>query len=156
MSAPTSALVRLERLRKEFRAVVAVEELTLELHAGEIVALVGDNGAGKSTVVKCLAGVYPPTSGRILLEGRPVHFWSPLDARRQGVEVVLQDLALAHAQPVHMNVFLGGELVKAPLRRLDRDAVAAHRDAARRARRAHPTAPRSRSGTCPAASAKAS
>ena len=72
------------------------------------------------------------------------------------VEVVLQDLALAHAQPVHMNVFLGGELVKGPLRRLDRDAMAAHRDAARRALRAHPTAPRSRSGTCPAASAKAS
>jgi len=121
----TPPLVRLERVRKEFDAVVAVEELTLELDAGEIVALVGDNGAGKSTVVKCLAGVYSPTSGRILLEGRPVRFSSPLDARTQGIEVVLQDLALASAQPVYMNVFLGRELVKRPLRRLDRDAMAA-------------------------------
>jgi ABC-type sugar transport system ATPase subunit len=121
----TTPLVRLERLRREFQAVVAVEELTLELNPGEIVALVGDNGAGKSTVVKCLAGVYPPTSGRILLEGRPVHFSSPLDARTQGIEVVLQDLALANAQPVYMNVFLGRELVRGPLRRLDRDGMAA-------------------------------
>jgi ABC-type sugar transport system ATPase subunit len=119
-----SPLVRLERVRKEFQAVVAVDELTLEIQAGEIVALVGDNGAGKSTVVKCLAGVYPPTSGQILLEGRRIHFSSPLDARKQGIEVVLQDLALADAQPVYMNVFLGRELVKGPLRRLDRDAMA--------------------------------
>ena len=118
-------LVRLERVRKEFQAVVAVEQLTLELDPGEIVALVGDNGAGKSTVVKCLAGVYPPTSGRIMLEGRPVRFSSPLDARSHGIEVVLQDLALADAQPVYMNVFLGRELVKGPLRRLARDAMAA-------------------------------
>ncbi|MET0731296.1 MAG: ATP-binding cassette domain-containing protein [Solirubrobacterales bacterium] len=123
MTATTSPLVRLERVRKEFQAVVAVEDLTLELHPGEIVALVGDNGAGKSTVVKCLAGVYPPTSGRILLEGRPVRFSSPLDARTQGIEAVLQDLALAAAQPVYMNVFLGRELVKGPLRWLDRAAM---------------------------------
>jgi simple sugar transport system ATP-binding protein len=124
MTATATPLVRLERLRKEFDAVVAVEELTLELAAGEIVALVGDNGAGKSTVVKCLAGVQEPTAGRILLEGRPVHFARPLDARSQGIEVVLQDLALVRAQPVYMNVFLGRELVKGPLRRLDRDAMA--------------------------------
>jgi simple sugar transport system ATP-binding protein len=81
VTATTAPLIRLESVRKEFRAVVAVEDLTLEIQPGEIVALVGDNGAGKSTVVKCLAGVYPPTSGRILLEGRPVRFSSPLDAR---------------------------------------------------------------------------
>jgi ABC-type sugar transport system ATPase subunit len=124
-----SPLVRLERLRKEFGAVVAVEDLTLELRQGEILALVGDNGAGKSTVVKCLAGVYPPTAGRILLEGRPVRFSSPLDARTHGIEGVLQDLALAEAQPVYMNVFLGRELVTGPLRRLDRDAMAARTSA---------------------------
>jgi ABC-type sugar transport system ATPase subunit len=125
----TAPLVRLERLRKEFRAVVAIEELTLDLIPGEIVALVGDNGAGKSTVVKCVAGVHPPTSGRILLDGRPVRFANPLDARRQGIEVVLQDLALSPAQPVYMNVFLGRELVKGPLRRLDRDAMATRTNA---------------------------
>jgi len=123
VSPTTAPLVRLESVRKEFQAVVAVEDLTLEIHPGEIVALVGDNGAGKSTVVKCLAGVYPPTSGRILLEGRPVRFSSPLDARTQGIEAVLQDLALVTAQPVYMNVFLGRELVKGPLRRLDRAAM---------------------------------
>jgi ABC-type sugar transport system ATPase subunit len=123
--ATTAPLVRLERIGKAFEAVMAVDELTLDLDRGEIVALVGDNGAGKSTVVKCLAGVHPPTSGRILLDGRPVRFASPLDARTQGIEVVLQDLALVSAQPVYMNVFLGRELVKGPLRRLDRDAMAA-------------------------------
>jgi len=117
-------LVRLEHVRKEFGAVVALEDLTLGLEAGEIVALVGDNGAGKSTVVKCLGGVHAPTFGRIVLEGRPVRFASPLDAREEGIEAVLQDLALATGQPVYMNVFLGRELVKGPLRRLAREAMA--------------------------------
>jgi ABC-type sugar transport system ATPase subunit len=118
-------LVRIERVRKEFGAVVALEEVTLDVNPGEIVALVGDNGAGKSTVVKCIAGVYPPTSGQILLEGQPVRFSSPLDARSQGIEAVFQDLALANSQPVYMNIFLGRELVTGPLRRLDREAMAA-------------------------------
>ena len=125
MAVTTTPFVRIERLRKEFGAVVALEEVTLDVNPGDIVALVGDNGAGKSTVVKCLAGVSPPTSGQILLEGQPVHFSSPLDARSQGIEVVFQDLALANAQPVYMNMFLGRELVKGPLRRLDRKTMAA-------------------------------
>jgi D-xylose transport system ATP-binding protein len=117
-------LVRLEALRKEFGAVVAVERVDLEVAGGEIVALVGDNGAGKSTVVQCLAGILEPTAGRILLEGRPARLLSPLDARAHGIDVVPQDLALAGAQPVYMNVFLGRELVTGPLRRLDRPAMA--------------------------------
>lgn len=125
MAVTTTPLVRLDRIRKEFRAVVALEELTLDVNPGDIVALVGDNGAGKSTVVKCIAGVFPPTSGQILLEGQPVHFASPLDARSQGIDAVFQELALANSQPVYMNMFLGRELVKGPLRRLDREAMAA-------------------------------
>jgi len=121
----TTPLVRIERVRKEFGGIVAVEELTLDVDSGEVVALVGDNGAGKSTVVKCIAGVYPPTSGQIVLEGEPVNFASPLDARSQGIEAIFQDLALANAQPVYMNMFLGRELVKGPLRRLDRETMAA-------------------------------
>lgn len=117
-------LLRIERLRREFGAVVALEEVTLDVDPGDIVALVGDNGAGKSTVVKCIAGVYPPTAGQILVEGQPVRFSSPLDARGEGIEAVFQDLALADAQPVYMNMFLGRELVKGPLRRLDREAMA--------------------------------
>ena len=99
MGAKTPPLVRIERVRKEFRAVVAVEEVTLDINPGDVVALVGDNGAGKSTIVKCLAGVYRPSSGQILLEGEPAHFSSPLDARGKGVEAIFQDLALANAQP---------------------------------------------------------
>ena len=125
MTVRTAPLVRIERVRKEFRAVVAIEAVTLEVNTGEIVALVGDNGAGKSTVVKCIAGVYQPTAGRILLGGQPVRFASPLDARSDGIEVVFQDLALANAQPVYMNMFLGRELVKGPLRLLDRETMAA-------------------------------
>jgi simple sugar transport system ATP-binding protein len=118
-------LVRVEHLRKEFGAVVAVDGVTLDADGGEVVALVGDNGAGKSTVVNCLAGVYPPTSGRILLDGAAVQFPHPLEARRQGIEAVFQDLALADLQPVYMNMFLGRELVRGPLRRLDREAMSA-------------------------------
>jgi ABC-type sugar transport system ATPase subunit len=121
----TTPLIRIDRVRKEFGAVVALEEVTLDVNPGDIVALVGDNGAGKSTLVKCIAGVYPPTSGQIVLEGRPIHFSSPLDARSQGIEAVFQDLALANLQPVYMNMFLGRELVTGPLRRLDREAMAA-------------------------------
>jgi len=123
--AATTPLVRIDRLRKEFGRVVALEEVTLDVDPGDIVALVGDNGAGKSTLVKCIAGVYPQTSGEILLDGQPVRFSSPLDARTQGIEALFQDLALANAQPVYMNMFLGRELVKGPLRRLDRKAMAA-------------------------------
>jgi ABC-type sugar transport system ATPase subunit len=125
VSVTITSLVRIERLHKEFGPVVALEALTLEVDHGEIVALVGDNGAGKSTVVKCIAGVHTPTSGQILLEGQPVHFSSPLDARSQGIEAVFQDLALANLQPVYMNMFLGRELVTGPLRWLDREAMAA-------------------------------
>jgi simple sugar transport system ATP-binding protein len=103
--------------------VVALQGITLDVGAGEIVALVGDNGAGKSTVVNCVAGVHPPTSGEILVEDEPVRFTGPLDARRLGIDVVFQDLALASAQPVYMNMFLGRELVTGPLRRLDRGAM---------------------------------
>jgi ABC-type sugar transport system ATPase subunit len=104
---------------------VAVEAVTLDVFPGEILALVGDNGAGKSTLVKMIAGVYPPSSGDIVIEGEPVRFSGPIDARNHGIEVVFQDLALANAQPVYMNLFLGRELVRGPLRRLDRTRMAA-------------------------------
>ncbi len=118
-------LVRIEHLRKDFGAVVAVEDVTLDVDRGEIVAVVGDNGAGKSTLVKCIAGVFAPTSGQIMLEGETIRLSSPRDARVHGIEAVFQDLALANLQPVYMNVFLGSELTKGPLRWLDREAMAA-------------------------------
>jgi len=115
-----SPVMSLRGVRKEFGAVVALEGVDLDLYAGEIVALVGDNGAGKSTLVKIIAGVHPATSGELTIDGNPVDFGGPLDARRHGIEVVYQDLALADLQPVYMNMFLGRELVSKPFGWLDR------------------------------------
>jgi ABC-type sugar transport system ATPase subunit len=117
-------LIQLDRVRKEFGGVVALQEVTLEVNPGEILALVGDNGAGKSTLIKLIAGVHQPTSGQIVVEGDPVRFTKPTDSLQQGIEVVFQDLALADQQPVYMNLFLGRELVRGPLRRLDRKGMA--------------------------------
>jgi ABC-type sugar transport system ATPase subunit len=126
LTAPPSApLVRLDGVRKTFGAVVALQGVTLDVNPGEIVALVGDNGAGKSTLIKLIAGVYQPTAGQILLEGKPIRLTTPTDSREHGIEVVYQDLALADQQPIYMNLFLGRELTRGPLRRLDRARMAA-------------------------------
>ncbi|GGO94514.1 ATP-binding cassette domain-containing protein [Wenjunlia tyrosinilytica] len=121
--------LRLDRIRKEFGGVVAVENFSLDIHPGQIVALVGDNGAGKSTIVKIVSGVHHPTSGSIALHGDQVHFPDASAARGHGIEVVYQDLALADMQPVYMNMFLGRELVTGPLRRLDKKRMASQTQA---------------------------
>ena len=115
--------LKLVGIKKHFGGVVAVENFDLELAAGEIVALVGDNGAGKSTLVKMISGVYSPSEGEIWLSGEKVDFKDASDARRQGVEVVYQDLALVDNQPVYMNMFLGQELTHAPFGFLDRKSM---------------------------------
>lgn len=116
--------LRIVNLHKHFGGIVAVQPFDLEVAAGEIVALVGDNGAGKSTLVKMISGLYQPSGGEIWLNGERASFRDASDARAQGVEVVYQDLALVDDQPVYMNMFLGRELVKGPLRLLDRKAMA--------------------------------
>ena len=122
--ADSGPVLSLQRVRKEFGGLVAIEEFSLDLYAGEIVALVGDNGAGKSTLVKLISGVHQPTAGSIAIDGQPVSFADASAARRRGIEVVYQDLALADSQPVFMNMFLGRELVRGPLRRLDKKRMA--------------------------------
>src|SRR5258708_7610442 len=117
---PTVPVLRLERVRKEFGGIVALADVTLEAEAGEALAVVGGNGAGKSTVVKISSGAPPPTGGRKLIDGEEVAFADPSAAQKRGIQVVFQDLALAEQQPVYMNLFLGRELVTGPLRRLDR------------------------------------
>ncbi len=101
----------LKDIRKSFGAVTAIENFSLDIHPGEIVALVGDNGAGKSTLIKIVSGVYAPTSGSITIEGETVSMASASMAHAHGIEVVYQDLALADQQTVYMNMFLGREPV---------------------------------------------
>jgi ABC-type sugar transport system ATPase subunit len=122
-TAGTPAL-RIVNLHKHFGGVVAVKSFDLEAASGEIVALVGDNGAGKSTLVKMISGVYAPTGGELWLNDEQVSFRDASDARRKGVEVVYQDLALVDQQPVYMNMFLGRELRRPPLGLLDRKRMA--------------------------------
>jgi len=118
-------ILSLERIHKTFGGVVAIEDLTLDVYAGEVVALVGDNGAGKSTLVKIIAGVHRATRGRMLIDGVEADFHDPSEARDLGIQVVYQDLALADRQPVYMNMFLGRELTTGSLRRLDRKRMIA-------------------------------
>ncbi len=95
---------------KRYGQVTALDGADLELRAGEILAVIGDNGAGKSSLIKCLAGAVVPDAGEILLDGQPVHFKSPMDARRAGIETVYQDLAVAPAMTISENLFLGREI----------------------------------------------
>src|SRR5436305_1465973 len=101
-------------LRKSFGPVEALRGADLELHAGEVLAVVGDNGAGKSTLIKHISGVYRPDAGQMMLAGEPLSLSSPREARGRGIETVYQDLALADDLSVGANVFLGRE----PMRRL--------------------------------------
>ncbi len=99
-------------LTKWFGGLRAVHDLTLELFAGQVLALVGDNGAGKSTALKMLAGSLRPDAGSILLDGESVRLVSPRTARTLGIETVYQDLALADTLEVVQNVFSGRELTR--------------------------------------------
>jgi len=106
----SSAVLRLDSVTRDFGAVRALDSVDLELGRGETLGLVGDNGAGKSTLIKVVAGVTPPTRGRVLLDERPAQVDSPRAARRQGIEVVYQDLALCENLSAADNIFLGREL----------------------------------------------
>ena len=97
-------------LVKRYGQVTALDGADFELRAGEILAVIGDNGAGKSSLIKCLSGATIPDEGSIELDGKPIHFKSPIDARRVGIETVYQDLAVAPAMTIAENLFLGREL----------------------------------------------
>jgi fructose transport system ATP-binding protein len=116
-------------LVKRFGRVTALAGADFDLYAGEILAVIGDNGAGKSSLIKVLAGAYKPDSGKVLLDGRPVEFNSPLAARNAGIETVYQTLAVSPGLDIASNIFLGRERRKAgPLgtvfRLLDRSGMA--------------------------------
>lgn len=103
-------ILSLRGVSKRFGAVSALTDIELDVHAGEVVALVGDNGAGKSTLVKVLAGVHQPTEGSIEYMGRPVTLDTPATALEMGIATVFQDLALCENLDVVANLFLGHEL----------------------------------------------
>jgi fructose transport system ATP-binding protein len=95
---------------KHFGHVVALDGTDFELYPNEILAVIGDNGAGKSTLIKILSGALLPDEGQVLLNGQPVRFRSPIDARRLGIETVYQDLAVSSELNIMENLFLGREI----------------------------------------------
>tara|TARA_R110002051_G_scaffold316835_1_gene397063 strand:+ start:61020 stop:61880 length:861 start_codon:yes stop_codon:yes gene_type:complete len=103
-------ILKLRGVDKQFGAVTALDNIDLDVHAGEVVALVGDNGAGKSTLVKVLAGVHQPTSGTIEYLGKQVTLDTPATALEMGIATVFQDLALCENLDVVANLFLGHEV----------------------------------------------
>ncbi|MBD3006186.1 MULTISPECIES: ATP-binding cassette domain-containing protein [unclassified Streptomyces] len=110
LSAPP--LLALSGVFKRFGAVQALTDVELEIHAGEVIALVGDNGAGKSTLVKVIAGVEPADTGTLEWQGRPIHIGRPHDAQHLGIATVYQDLALCDNLDVVGNLFLGREITR--------------------------------------------
>jgi fructose transport system ATP-binding protein len=115
-------------LVKRYGRVTALDHADFDLYPGEILAVIGDNGAGKSSLIKALCGAVIPDSGEIRLVGQVVHFRSPIDAREAGIETVYQNLALSPALSIADNMFLGREirstgLVGRVLRSLDRAAM---------------------------------
>jgi ABC-type sugar transport system ATPase subunit len=105
-------LLRLEHVGKSFGNVHALVDIDLDIPAGQVTALAGDNGAGKSVLIKCVAGIHSPDTGQILWQGSRAHIRSPRDASALGIETVHQDLALCDNLDIVQNMFLGREVVR--------------------------------------------
>ncbi|MBO6755932.1 MAG: sugar ABC transporter ATP-binding protein [Roseibium sp.] len=115
-------------LVKRFGHVTAIDHSDFDLYPGEVLAVIGDNGAGKSTIVKAICGAVQPDEGEIRIEGQPAHFASPIQAREMGIEIVYQQLALSPALSIADNMFAGRELRKPGImgsvfRQLDKKAM---------------------------------
>jgi simple sugar transport system ATP-binding protein len=123
--APGDILVELDHVSKFFGTVIALNDVSMDVRAGEVMCLLGDNGAGKSTLIKILSGVYPPSKGEYRFEGKPVRFGSPRDALAVGIATVYQDLAMIPLMSVSRNFFLGSEPTKGwgPFQRFDRKSA---------------------------------
>jgi len=119
------SLLEVRSVGKSFGAIRALSDVSFSVAPGEVIGLMGDNGAGKSTMVKLIAGNFPPSDGEIVVDGKVCHFHKPIEARGEGIEVVYQDLALADNLTAAQNVFLGREIKKGiwPFRILDKQAM---------------------------------
>ena len=106
MAAP---LLEARGISKFFGAITALRDVNFHVGPGEVLGVVGDNGAGKSTLMKILSGLFKPSEGDLVFNGAPVHFSSPKDAQKLGIEMVYQDFALAGNMPIYENIYLGRE-----------------------------------------------
>jgi ABC-type sugar transport system ATPase subunit len=104
---PAPALLRFEHVSKRFGGTQAVDDVSLDLHAGEVLALLGENGAGKSTLIKLLAGIYPPDAGDMRFDGQSASIWRSRDPLKQPVAFIHQDLGLVEWMTVAENVAIG-------------------------------------------------
>lgn len=109
MADPSQTVLSARKLIKTFGPVIGIDGVDLDLYPGEVLSVIGDNGAGKSTLIKAVTGALTPDSGEVFLEGKPVHFRTPQDARQAGIETVYQTLAVAPALDIAANMFLGRE-----------------------------------------------
>ena len=121
MTVSTTPILRVESLSKHFGRVIALDDVSFEVQAGGVTCVLGDNGAGKSTLIRILSGVYPPSSGRLRIDGREALLRSPATALELGIATVHQDLALIPLMSVWRNFFLGAEptVGAGPVRRID-------------------------------------
>jgi simple sugar transport system ATP-binding protein len=102
-------LLEADRISKYYGNIVALQDISTHVNAGEVTCILGDNGAGKSSFIKILSGCHQPDEGRLIVEGEPVHFSSPRDARAHGIATVYQDLAMVPLMSIWRNFFLGAE-----------------------------------------------
>ena len=114
-------ILELQDISKAFAGIQALDTVSLDVKAGEILCLLGDNGAGKSTLIKVMSGYHQPTSGAVLLDGSPIRFSGPRDARQRGIATVHQDVGSIPLMSIGRNFFLGAEPTKGvwPLTRID-------------------------------------
>ena len=117
----TAPLLEVRHVSKYFGGVIALRDISMQVNAGEVTCVLGDNGAGKSTLIKILSGVHPHDEGELLVEGKPVRFSGPREARAAGISVVFQDLATVPLMSIWRNFFLGSEPTVGigPARKLD-------------------------------------
>ncbi len=124
----TDPILSARSLVKRYGRVTALDHCDFELYPGEVLGVIGDNGAGKSTLIKALSGAVVPDEGEVFLDGAPVQFSSPIEAREAGIETVYQTLAMSPALSIADNMFMGREIRRPGfmgkwLRRLDRPAM---------------------------------